>query len=84
MFKVHRALRALVSKFLVLGFSRSLRLMGSASTTKEASSLLDRDLVGGRVTVSTQQGQERLAPALDKRKCYRVGVAAFGGKQLGP
>lgn len=67
MFKVHRALETLVSKFLVPGFSRSLRLVGSASTTKEASSLLDRDLVGGRVTVSTQQGPECLAPALDER-----------------
>lgn len=79
MFKVHRALTTLVSKFLVPGFSTSLRLLGSASTTKEARSLLDRDLVGGRVTVSTQQGPERLAPALDERKCYKVGVVAFGG-----
>lgn len=69
MFKVHGALRTLVSKFLVSGFSRSLRLVGSASTTKEASSLLDRDLVGDRVAVSTQQGPGRLALALDERKC---------------
>lgn len=69
MFKVHRALTTLACKFLVPGFSRSLRLVGSASTTREARSLLDRDLVGGREAVSTQQGPECLAPALREKKC---------------
>lgn len=58
--------------------------MGSASTTREARSLLDRDLVGGREAVSTQQWPERLAPALHEKKCVaKWGLAALGGAQLG-